>query len=225
MWTAGAGTDSGTVRLEAAGAGFSRVDLELGGGSRITIRDRKSGRSGWIPRGSTQASGALASAAAPGGTGEAAHALPAGDAFWPAVWFFPALALSESGTPRATVAGGSTTFNGTGAERLSLALKLPQRSAKMTAEIARLSEADFVLDAKTHLPLALDFLRYPGGLTNRAGVRVEIRYGDWRPVSGVEVPYRIERWINGTRQLLITINSAQINPPLDAGDFQFGGAQ
>jgi hypothetical protein len=40
---------------------------------------------------------------------------------------------------------------------------------------------------------------------------VEVRYSNYKDVSGVELPMHIERYVNGSLQLSIDINSAAVN--------------
>jgi hypothetical protein len=40
---------------------------------------------------------------------------------------------------------------------------------------------------------------------------MEIHYGNYQTVSGVKIPFTIQRYVNGSLQLEITVTSAQIN--------------
>ena len=214
--------DAGTLTLEASGTGSSRVDLELSTGSRITVR---------APAGASAGTGQ--NATSPGGTTEVAGTtsrLPLGDSFWPAAWFFPALALPAAAGPSAVLSDlGSQTLDesapgGTALRHLRFALSPPNPDAAGATTVAALTQADWLLDPSTFLPAVLRFSRHPKGIVNR-GYQVEVRYSDWRVVSGVEVPFHIERWVTGSRELVVTVQSVEINPPLASSQFQFGGAQ
>ena len=194
-WTAGSYTDTGTITLEASSGGYSRVDLELAGGSRVSVRAPLGSRAsshGSLPGGAAQATGSLAAGSAD--SGGAAHQLPPGAVWTRAAWFFPALVLDAAGSPAVGLSdSGQTTINGAMADHLRLALTAPRPTPHMAAEIASLSQADYYLNPPTHLPVALDFVEHPAGVVNRGGVRVEIRYGDWQQNLGIEVPHHFER--------------------------------
>jgi len=225
-WTAGSYTDTGTIALDAGAGGRSRVDLELAGGSRVSVRAPLNSHAGSPPGGAEQATGRLASAVgAEGAADGAVHKLRLGDAWRPAAWFFPALELTVALAPGYQLADlGTSDVDGVPAAHLRLTRAVPGQTPAMTAELAQLSQADYYLDPATLLPRALRFLRHPTGAVN-SGEPVEIRYSDWRQVQGVKVPYHIERWVNGTLQLAVTVTSVEINPALAAERFQLQGAQ
>jgi len=176
-WTAGCYTDTGTITIEASSGGYSRVDPELAGGSRVSVRVPLGSRAsspGSLPGGAAQATGSLAAGSAD--SGGAAHQLPPGAVWTPAAWFF------------SRQLGSATSRAGARCRQLKPA---PKRAS---------------------------------GAAQRK-VASHIRYGDWQQNSGIEVPHHIERWLNGTRQLAVTVNSVAINPTLAASDFHLGGAQ
>jgi hypothetical protein len=72
-------------------------------------------------------------------------------------------------------------------------------------------------DAATGLPLSLE---YAGG----GGVRIEIRYSAYRLVDGVAIPFHIERYLNGTLNWDLRVESASAGaPPASVFDLVGGG--
>ena len=99
----------------------------------------------------------------------------------------------------------------------------------MTAEIQGLSAVDLYLDPKSMLPLALAFNTHPDNdfLVN---IPVEIRFGDYRNASGVLVPFHIQKFLQGTLTLDLTVANAAVNSGVPPTMFSIsavptGGAQ
>jgi len=90
--------------------------------------------------------------------------------------------------------------------------------SEAAATFQRLSQMDLFLDPSTHLPVALAFNIHPDN-NLLLDIPVEIRLSDYRAVNGVKVPFHIERYINGTLQLEITVANVVLNPGLSVSDF------
>jgi hypothetical protein len=80
----------------------------------------------------------------------------------------------------------------------------------LSSNLAQQSTTDLGLDPTTLLPTVLAYTVCPD---NGAQVKIaiEIHYSNYQPVDGVQVPFHIQRFVNGSLQLDILINSAQIN--------------
>jgi hypothetical protein len=78
------------------------------------------------------------------------------------------------------------------------------------AQIATMSTTTVGLDPASLLPVVLVYSVPPdsGALSS---VAIEIHYSDYRVVNGVQIPFTIQRYINGSLQLQISVNSAQFN--------------
>jgi hypothetical protein len=83
-------------------------------------------------------------------------------------------------------------------------------SAKATALIRSWSQTDLTLDPATFVPSSLKFNIHPDN-NSSANLPVEVRYSNYKNVSGVELPMHIERYVNGGLQLCIDIDSAIVN--------------
>ena len=75
-----------------------------------------------------------------------------------------------------------------------------------------------VLDSTTFLPDAITFNIHPD---NNAllDIPVEIDFSDYRPVSGTQVPFRIQKFLNNSLFLDFQVQNAAINSGLSASAF------
>jgi hypothetical protein len=80
----------------------------------------------------------------------------------------------------------------------------------MSANLAQQSIMDLGLDPTTLLPAVLAYTVRPdnGAQTQ---IAIEIHYSSYQSVNGVQVPFHIQRYVNGALQLDILISSAQVN--------------
>jgi len=76
-----------------------------------------------------------------------------------------------------------------------------------------LSATDFYLDPASFLPLAIVFSVHPDADMN-TNIRSEIGFANYRAVSGVLIPFHIQRMLNGTVVLDIVVNNATVNSGL-----------
>jgi outer membrane lipoprotein-sorting protein len=87
------------------------------------------------------------------------------------------------------------------------------------SHLAKFSEKDIWLEAATALPRRIAYeQRDGGGASDR--FRIEVAFSDYRNVSGVLVPYHIEKSINGTPWASITIQQVTFNSGLTDSHFQ-----
>jgi len=86
----------------------------------------------------------------------------------------------------------------------------PNEAADVTALIQRWSRTDLTLDSTTSLPSSLKYTIHPDN-SSFVDIQVEVRYSNYQNVSGVELPMDIERYVNGSLQLRISIDSAVIS--------------
>lgn len=120
---------------------------------------------------------------------------------------------------------GPTTWEGQSAYHIRFWRAAPEQGAAEAAQIARLSQADVYLDANTLLPLALTYMSHPPG-NDLVIIPVEIKFSAYQRVDGIEAPFRVQRWLNGTLNLDLAISIVQFNANLPASDFAIaGGAQ
>jgi hypothetical protein len=198
---AGSDTGSGALTLRALGTSNSRMDLRLSDGTYSEIRTAQSGalQGQWL---------------APGGSynNMAAH-----NCITDAAWFFPSLSvLTQLSNPNliATYIGQETKA-GVGVYHLQLSIQSP---TDPTGLLQQLSAEDVYLSASTYLPLALVFQTHPDNdaLTN---ILVEVDFSNYQAVNGVQIPFHIQKSLNGSLFLDMSIQSATLNSGLSVSAF------
>jgi hypothetical protein len=123
-------------------------------------------------------------------------------------WLLPAFSLlSHQATLKADLRSDSGTVSG---QTLVLSRSLAARSASTQAMLIRLSTVKLSTDPNTSLPASVTFNLHPDDDANR-DIPVLVRYSDYRRVSGVSMPYRIQKYINGGLSLDLQVDTAQIN--------------
>jgi hypothetical protein len=201
--TAGSNIENGTVTLEALGGPYSRMDLTLSTGPRHEVRN-------------------LSSISAPQGywigSDASTHPFASHNCVTDAAWFAPVLSvLSQLSNPNLIVSYvGQETKAGVAVQHLHFAIQNP--SPDPTGILQGLSAEEVYLNASTFLPVAITFNAHPDNdaATNLA---VEIDFSSYQSVNGVLVPFQIQKLINNSIALNLTINSATINQGLTPADF------
>jgi hypothetical protein len=201
---AGSDEESGTVTLTALGATYSELNLNLSGGIRSEVRTAPNG----VPQGSWTA---------PNGS---VNPFAQHNCLTDAAWFFPALSvLSQLSDPNlvAKYVGQETRGQET-VQHLQLFLTLPATSSDPSGLYSTLTTEDLYLDASSLLPVALKFSAHPDN-NALANIPVEVDFSNYQAVSGIQVPFRIQKLLNGSLFLDITVQSAVLNSGLTDADF------
>jgi hypothetical protein len=193
----GSTTDSGTVALTAGSNGSTKVQMNLSSGQLTETQ----------------------TAADPGracqwtGPDETVRDSSSSNC-WPAVvWFLPQVSfqpLRLSSLLNVTL--GSTTSDSTGSlyelqsQLIGNAVsKDPTTSALIQAQ----STTHLFVDPTSILPQKLDFTVLSDSGTS--AIAVEIRFSGYQTISGLMVPTRIERYLNGGLELAINVNQVSIS--------------
>ena len=201
---AGSDDDSGTATFKATSIGQGRIDLTIPSGSRSELADISQGS----PTGSWCGADAVWHSTVP-------HNLLTDPS-----WFFPAFLLSRvlSTTTYAVSVADAETRNGVAVEHLAVYLQ-PSKADPTPTVTQNLSRIDIYLDSSTVLPVALAFNIHPDNdaLTN---IPVEVRLSNYQNVQGISAPYHIQKYIQNSLALDITVSGTQINTGLSGSDFQ-----
>jgi hypothetical protein len=210
-YIAGSDQETGTATLVARGNVQSHVTLNLSEGTRQEIRNGPSGA--WSGPDGVQ------------------HAMALHNCWADASWFFPALTLQalSSDPTLGVVYLGPAEWNGVAALHLQFLHLVPGQAPGISTQIQGLSTVDLYLDPKSLLPLALDFNTHPDNDLNQ-NIPVEIQFGDYRAVNGVQVPFRIQKFLQGTLTLDFTVTQVAPNSGVSTSTFTIpelptGGAQ
>lgn len=199
-YTSGSDQETGTATLQALGDAQSRVTLNLENGPRQEIRSGFAGS--WS------------------GTDGAAHPMATHNCWADASWFYPLLtveAASSDPTVSITLAG-QTTLNGESVDDLVLSRIVPHQSPVVTAEIQKLSAVHLYLAASTLMPVELDFNIHPDKDVN-SNIPVEIEFSNYRAISGVLVPFHIQKFLQHSLLLDLEVSGAVVNSGLSAAEF------
>ena len=190
----GSDYETGSGILRAKGSSESRVDLTLSNGIRSDVRNLTNGvpGGGWM-------TGAVASKP------YAEH-----NCWGDATWFFPALSsLSQTANQNFIFKYlGQTQHNGVNAQHIQVFQVLTTY-----AVVQKLSATDFYLDPVSFLPVSVDFNMHSDVDVNTS-IPVEINFANYQQVNGIQVPFHMERMLNGGVVLDITITSAAFNTGL-----------
>ncbi|HXM44503.1 MAG TPA: hypothetical protein VN924_24915 [Bryobacteraceae bacterium] len=201
-YVAGSDEESGAATLEALGHLDSLVVLNLSGGQRQQVQN-----------------GEQAASTGPGGQQQLA-ALH--NSLNPAAWFFPALVIEgllQDASYSVTYAGLEN-LNGVSVNHLQAARTLPgQGDAATTALLLQLTAFDLYIDAGTFLPVALNFNTHPGNNALQ-DFPIGIEFSDYRNSGGVVTPFHVQKLLQRSLLLDISMTSVAINTGLTASDFQ-----
>jgi len=203
---AGSDDESGSATFKALAAGAARMDLSLSMGQRSEIVNL----TGPTPAGSWS------------GPDGVSHGMAYHNLLIDPSWFFPAFpisrGLSSSGYTAAYVA--QETRNGQSVQHVQVQVWQVStvQTPAGTPTMQHLSQMDFFLDATTLLPAAIAFNIHPD---NNAGIDlpVEVQFSDYHAVSGAQVPFHIEKFLNNSLLLDLQFTSAQLNSGLSASLF------
>lgn len=124
-------------------------------------------------------------------------------------WFLPELGMF-GGIPSA---GATLSLAGIVSENegsyLDLRSRTNSNNSPSAALMTHLSTIDLLLSADTYLPCLGRYMAHPDANSN-VDIPVEIQFTDYRQVSGLAIPFRIQRFFNGTLVLDITIETATV---------------
>jgi hypothetical protein len=193
---AGSDDETGTATFKAVAAGASSMSLSLSSGPRTEILNSAS----TPPTGSWSGPDAVVHPVA-------FHNLLTGPS-----WFFPAFALasSSSGSGATLTYIGHETHNGQAVEHLSVTQSLPTAVQASFPLYSHITQVDFFLDSTTFLPVALDFNIHPDN-NELLDIPVEICFTTYTTVSGAQIPFHIQRFINNSLTLDLQIQTAITN--------------
>lgn len=198
-WQVGSLNDSGTATFSASSTGSAQLQLSLvSSGTRIEAE-------------SGQGSGTTCTWAGEDGV---AHPIAPGNCWRPEIWFLPPLSLQPSLLPSdlGAVDLGSTPVGfGAGILRhLQAQLVLSDQTASVSSELMQRSTDDLGIDPVSFLPAVLAYSVWPDSGA-AIPIAIEIHYANYQAINGVQIPFNIQRYINGSLELEITVTSAQVN--------------
>jgi hypothetical protein len=209
---AGSDDETGLVSLKATVAGESRMDLTLSSGARSEIRSFDS------------SSNPIGAWSGPDGV---QHAVSFHNLLTDSSWFFPALSLQRLANTSGVVWTyvGQETLNGQTVTHVSFTQASPAGAGtNVAAGMEHLTQMDIYLNSTTLLPIAFSFATHPDD-NELLDIPVQIQFSNYQSVSGVQIPFHVQKFLNGILLLDLQVQSATLNSGLSAGAFSVQVAQ
>jgi hypothetical protein len=198
-WYAGSLVDAGTVTLTAASDGSSQMQLALATTGQRTESQVGSGSSAtcqWM------------------GNDDVVYNVAPVNCWRPTVWFLPAISLQPSLIPSylGTVDLGQSTVgtNSNVYHHLQSQLAFNGLPDSISTQVTQQSTTDLGLDPTSFLPAVLAYSVLPDSGA-QTSVAIQVLYSNYQTVNGVQIPFHIQRYVNGSLQLDIFVSSAQSN--------------
>jgi hypothetical protein len=195
-WTAGSLRESGTAQLQANADGSTNVQLALGKASRTEVQTKAD-----LSRTCTWTDG----------TGKS-HDVLGPNCLIAVRWFAPSLGGQPSAalpsllvtTDDGTVSKDSSTFH-----QVSYLLKFKGADSSATNQLVSQSTVKVFYDPQTSLPASLEYFIHPDN-NDSQNIPVRVVFSRYQSVSGVMLPFHIERYVNRTLQLKLDVSNATI---------------
>jgi len=199
-YVAGSDQESGSALMVGRLTQESIVQLSLSGGTRQEMRNGIAGA--W---------------SGPDGT---VHSTAIHNCWTDATWFFPALTLEAlaSNSQVGLAYLGTDTSKGASLLHVQATLLLPGQAAGATSLIQNLSTMDLYFDPKALVPLFLDFNTHPDTDAN-TNLPVEIQFGNYQVSNGWLVPAHIQKYLQRTLLLDVTVTNVLVNSGVPASEF------
>ena len=195
-WTAGSDKESGNATLHANADGSYSVQLQLDNGIRTE----------------SQTSFASGPSCTFSGQDAVVHASAGHNCMNGVAWFMPDISLF-GGHQANSVATFLTAENNASQPFLHLRQQqTPQTSLDTSTQqlLVHLSTVDLYLDPLTSLPSIADFKIHPDQ-NAAADISVQVLFTNYQTIDGVQIPFRIQRYINGLLNLDLTVTHASAN--------------
>jgi hypothetical protein len=208
---AGSDDESGTASLKAMAAGESRMDLTLSGGVRSEIRTFDPNNN---PIGAWS------------GVDGIQHAIAYHNLLTDSSWFFPALTLNRLASSAGIVGTyvGQETINGQSVLHISFSQSPAGLTGKAAVFQQHLSQMELFLNPATLLPVALSFTTHPDS-NALLDIPVQIQFSDYQNITGVQIPFHVQKFLNYSLSLDLQVQSAVLNSGLPSSSFGLQVAQ
>lgn len=192
---AGSDVEQGSIALIATAAGSSSMDLSFADMSRrVTTTNLGSGSEcEWSKNGTSHQTGYM-------------------NCLKPLVWFLPGITLQPGLMPSSIAIDslGMVHVGGASYNRLRAQAVLSDLNTALLKEAMKRSTMMLDLDSNTLLPAQLHYSVHPNNGAP-VDVQIEVRFSDYQKVDNAEIPFHIQRYVNGSLQLDIEISSASLS--------------
>jgi len=195
-WTAGSLQESGTAQLQAKADGSTNVQLNLGQASRTESQTKTdaSRTCAWVDNTGTS------------------HYILGPNCFVAVPWFAPSLftqSLSVLPPLLLTTDMGDVVKNNAIFHQISYLLNLQGANSSSASQATSLSTVKILYDPQTHLPARLEYLIHPD-TNDLQDLEVEVLFSNYQSVSGLMLPFHIEKYVHHTLQLKLDVSNASV---------------
>lgn len=193
---AGKTDETGTFTAKTAVNGYHRIQFDLDTASRTDTRNVHDGR--------TQGTWHNAQGVE--------HAVVEHNHLVDHSWFFPSIALARllQSSHAAFSFVGVETKDGVSVEHYTMNDGARPDGTLPNPKLAHLQQIDIYLDSQTMRPAILAFNLHPDS-NALVDIPIEVRYSSYAQINGVWIPTHVQRYINSTLNLDLTIQSAEFN--------------
>jgi hypothetical protein len=198
-YSAGSDQDSGPIQMQAIGLFDAAVYMNLSSGKRAEISHRDTGA--W---------------AGPDGV---SHSIPFHNSLTIPGWFSPSLIVHACLTDKSFLASniGTEERNGISVEHIRCSRRFEQNGAS-TAGLLSGVAMELFLDHATSLPVACEFNTHPDN-NELLNIPVRIEFSDYQTAGTSRAPFRIQKYLQNTLLLDISVSAVTLNPTLPSTDF------
>jgi hypothetical protein len=195
-WTAGSTHESGTAQLQAKADGSASLQFSIGPASRTEVQTKTDSSKicTWIDAAGTS------------------HNIIGPNCFISIPWFAPSLFTQSllvlppllGTTDVGDVVKDNATFH-----QINCRRNLQSASSPSASPATSLSIVNVYYDPQTYLPARLEYLIHPDN-DNLQNIPVRVVFSNYQTVSGVMLPFHVEKYINRTLQLALDVTNASI---------------
>ncbi len=193
-WIVGSDDETGNATLTADADGSFSLQVQL----------PKSSRS------ESQTSFASGQSCAWTGPDGVAHTIAQHNCYGSMAWFLPSVAFLGSQQPSEVTTAITAAANSPFVDIVQQRLPQESLAADTSALLTHLSTSHLYLDPVTSLPSAFSFNTHPDGNAG-TDIPVHVVFSNYQQVNGVMIPFRIQRYLNGTLNLDLTVTQASVN--------------
>jgi hypothetical protein len=195
QWTAGSLQESGTAQLQANADGSTNVQLSLGQASRTESQTKTDASRACVWTDSTATS----------------HNIVGPNCLIAVPWFAPSLYTQPSAqlpSMVGTIDNGEISKDGATLHQISYLLNLGSDTTA-TNQMVSNSTVKVFYDPQTLLPVSLEYFMHPDN-NDLQNIPVRVAFSKYQSVSGVMLPFHVEKYINRTLQLTLDVTNASI---------------
>jgi hypothetical protein len=195
-WTAGSTHESGTAQLQAKVDGSANLQLNAGSASRTETQTKadNSRTCVWIDAVGTS------------------HDILGPNCSIAVPWFAPGLftqPASQLPSLMSTTDDGMVSRDNATFHQVSFLFNQTGMNSASTQQLADQSKVKVLYDSQTYLPAVLTYFVHPD-TNNLKNIEVKVVFSNYQSVSGIMLPFHMEKYVNNSLQLKLDITNASI---------------